>query len=549
MSTMVAANDNEVAIEFHAGEALWSFATTYPTLPLCLIEAVQNAIDANAHVVFVGVDLVERRVAICDDGDGATRGQMSHALGSVGKGVKSSDKIGRFGRGFIAPLPMAQTMTVYSRARGESHINYWLLIGEQLRKMERNLKIPYAIYEDFPSLPFPFTHSHNEAKVGKRATRWSTMILLDRLIDDKALTTIDPEDFELLLLGKLRRPMREKNVTVFLKVRDRSNKVKTRKITATNFTGEKLNEVKLFANASGDVVLSLYKARMSGGKRSGRVEFFQDGDPSSIGAKEFRAQAMGLGWYGGASDESIKNGIDALCSGFFEGGVSVQNIELHPERKKFENGDALTDLYALIGDWYEKVGNAYLNDDHERRTEKRYQELGARSLEWLLSQLDTPEFAELRRNLQGIVSASSSSERTGEEQPKKPTERTKSPRSRRVVVRPRPEAKEEEPQQTRRGSFSLSFAYEMLSGSTRLWEYDHQEGVITFNIRHPLWVKVDSGKQSPKTDRRVVHTQSFIGFKIIFWLATHEDPGALELHRYLLDQEVEYYIEGFVLKM
>jgi|GEM_PF-3387891 len=545
------ATEDRVAIDFHAGEALWNFAKTYPTLPLCIIEAVQNAIDANAHVVFAGVDLVEHRVAICDDGDGASKDQLAKALRSVGKGVKSSDKIGRFGRGFIAPLPMAQTMTVFSRPRGSSKVNHWLLIGEQLRKMERDLNICYEEYDDFPSLPYPFIHSQNEAKRGKRATRWSTMILLDKLIEDRVLTEIEPEDFELLLLGKLRRPMREKDVTVFLKVRDHSGKIKTRTITASNFTGEKLEEVKLFANACGNVVFTLYKARMTGGKHKGRVEIFQTGDPSAIGATEFRAQAMGLKWYGGQSDEAIKKGIDALCGGLLEGGISVDNIELNPERKKFEIGDPLTDVYALIGDWYEKFGSTYLNDEHERRTEKRYRELGAQSLEWLLSQLQTPEFAELRENLHGMIPISNGEKASSDEgRPKASDGRTKSPKSKRLVVRPKPEPKEEEPRRTRRGSFSLSFAYEMLSGSTRLWEYDHQEGVMTFNIRHPLWVKVDSVKQNPKADRRVVHLQVWLAFKLIFLLATtHADPGEIELHRHLLDQEAEYYIEGFVLKM
>lgn len=537
----------EVSIGFHAGEALWSFATTYPTLPLCLIEAVQNGIDANAKVIFVGVDLKERRVAVCDNGDGVSKEKFAQALQSVGRGIKSEEKIGRFGRGLISPLPLAQTMTFISKTGG-GVVNSWLFIGEQLRRQGSGLNATRTTYEAFPSLPEPFAHAHNEAKVTRQPTKWRTMVLLDRVTEDKTLTLINPEDFELLLLGKLRRPMREKDVTVFLKVRDLSGKIRTRQITASNFTGEPLETVVFSAKSAGNITFRLYKARLSGGKRQGQVEFFQDGDPSSAGAKEFRAQAMGLGWYGGDAPESVKQGIDALYSGFFEGSVSAEGIVLHPERKKFEIGDALTDVYALIGDWYEKIGSAYLNDEQEQRAEQRYQELGEQSLRRLMDAFsNNPAFAPLNHELRGVLPVSGSSgPEAGRKKEKEKDSSSSSPRSRRVVVRPKREPSENP--RPRSGGF-LSFAYEFLRGSARLWEYDHESGVLTFNIRHDLWGKVDkTGKQNLKTDKRVMHLQEWLAFKLLLLLATHINPAEIELHRQAIDSELEYYVEAFILQ-
>ena len=535
----------EVSIDFHAGEALWSFATTYPTLDLCLIETIQNGIDAGAKLIFVGVDLMERRVAVCDNGTGVSPEKFAQALQSVGMGIKSSEAIGRFGRGLVSPLPLAQTMTFISKPEGGDAVNSWLFIGEQLRRQRSGLKVPRTSYEHFPQLPEPFTHAHTEAKLASGPTRFRTMVLLDRVTEDKTLTLVDPEDFEIRLLGKLRRPMREKDVTVFLKVRDVRGRVRSRKITATNFTGEPLEEVVFTAANVGKVTFRLFKARLSGGKRRGQVEFFQEGDPSSAGAKEFRAQAMGLGWYGGDAPESVTKGIDALYGGVFEGEVSAQGIELHPERKKFEQGDALTDLYALIGDWYEKHGCAYLNDEQEQRAEQRYRKLGEQSLERLMDAFaNNPAFAQLSRDLRGLLPAIPGSQGPKPER-KKSDQSATSPRSRRVVVDPKEPSRR---QGQRTGGF-LTFAYELLRGSARLWEYDHETGVLTLNIRHYLWGRVDkTGKQNPKTDKQLMHLQEWLALKLLLLLGTGIKPSEIDLHRLSIDQELEYYIEVFVLR-
>jgi hypothetical protein len=539
----------EHTLGFHEGETLYTLAKTYPTLKLCLIEAVQNGIDAGATHIYVGVDLMERRLAVCDNGDGVTTEKFKKALQSVGKGIKSRDALGRFGRGLIASIHLGQSMTFLSRPRGGQKVNSWLFIGESLRRQHRDLKVPFQELDEFPALPEPFTHSHNEARSARRSrVEWRTMLLVDRVTDDRTIAAIDPAELDQAIRTKLGHGMRRKGTTVFLKVRDHAGLITKRRIDPAAYDGERLDTVAYSTQGAGEVAFELFRARLTAGRRKGQVVVMQTGDAYPVTIPELRVQAMGAGWYGrDATLAEIKEGIDALASGYFEGSIKAERVVLAPERTKFELDDALTDVLALIGDWFDKVGRALMNNAREEQQEKRYRELGDRSLERLLTQLqDNPALAGLAVDLRDVLPAA----RTN--RPRNPSGSTSgrkvsSTPTRRVVVTPRqqPEGSPGSPVST-----FITFAYELLKGSARLWEYESETGVLTFNIRHPLWIRVDetNGKHLPKHDKQVMNLQEWLAFKLLLLLADGVDPMDVELHRTAIDREAQYYIEVFILR-
>src|SRR5690606_8141907 len=40
-------------------------------------------------------------------------------------------------------------------------------------------------------------------------------------------------------------------------------------------------------------------------------------------------------------------------------------------------------------------------------------------------------------------------------------------------------------------SIGLWFQYDPLPGNSHLWEFEFERGVLIFNIRHPVWAKLD----------------------------------------------------------
>jgi hypothetical protein len=118
-------------------------------------------------------------------------------------------------------------------------------------------------------------------------------------------------------------------------------------------------------------------------------------------------------------------------------------------------------------------------------------------------------------------------------------------RPRRVVVSP-PERAGDAKQQENRPM--LRFSYEMLM-SSRLWEFDAETGVLTFNVRHPTWVRLDEtdGKRTARNDRQIMHLQEWLTLKLLLILSRHDEPDFdFDIARIPVDNEVKYYAEMFI---
>lgn len=562
----------------HVGNMFHRLAKTYPTLALMLVESVQNAIDADASRVFVGVDLIEGRIAILDNGSGATMDKFHEALMSVGDSIKTPKPgtLGQFGIGLISPLDKCQSFWFASRPRGEDHVNAWKFEGEKIFEQRDMPTVPHLVWDDFIDLPDPFKYAHKEVRpLPDGPISWSTMVLLDRVTQDKAIGLIDPDEIENLIRTKLGRGMRFKNTRVTLLVRrwrknvssprtDRPYTIIRREIDPKTPTGQPLAVVTYDGEKCGKVEFELYKARSIAGKRSGEVEFTTLPGMYPVTMAEFILQAAGAGYYNTKEPKNTKGfeevtpAIQALSDGYFEGTIRCENVRLNEARNRFEFDDALIEFYDYLAIWYDKVGKTLIGDENEIRSEKRYQSLGEQSLKRLLDELlSNPDLASLARTLSGTLPRTPTSQpepvekREGKKDSSESTDdRSSQEPNRKVVVRPpRPAgAKPRSPAPT-----FISYSYEPLRGSNRLWEYDLQTGLLTFNIRHPLWVRVDeiNGKHTPRTNLQVMRLQEYLTLKLLLLLARADgssvDETTLEIERLAIDRELLYYVPVVVL--
>lgn len=521
----------------HLGEVLLRLANIYPTLHLSIVEAIQNAIDARAEMVFVGIDVRRRVVLILDNGDGVTVARFQAALQSIGKGIKEEGSLGRFGLGLIAPFNKCQRYEFVSKPRGE-RANWWLFEGEAIRQQHAGVTIPYESREVLPPIPAQFWETTSNLYAA-----WRTYILLSGVTDDRVISATNLDELEGDIRAKLGKPMRVHGTRVHIRLIDGRGRAQQRTVNPVDFTGEPLPVVTYHDELCGTATIRLFRARRSAGERRGEVLVARNGDAYSVPWREFTTQAMGSRWL-----REVKDAFDALGSGYFEGLISVERIELAPERTKFLMNDALRALYLVLHRWHEEHGQAQFEDEQEVAREKRYKELGQRSLARILG---GRAFSSIAKGLSGILPEAPPRPRKTkpEPTPQEEADDARIPRKKRVVVGPPPTPSERAPR-SRKPSFTLSFAYEALD-SNRLWEYDIEEAVLTLNIRHPLWVKVDEtdGKHTSKHDRWVMHLQEWLAMKLLVLLSRHEEPGFdLELVRSAIDAEVRPYVELFVLR-
>ncbi len=556
-------------VDFHRGETLLRLANTYPNLPLTVIEELQNSIDAGGTYVLICLDLLNREVIVVDNGNGVTPEKFSEALASVGKGIKSRDSIGRFGLGLISPLNKCKKFTFSSCPVGASATRTWTFEAAVIKTQHHEVTIPCADSRRLPVLPERLQKfAHGDFNV-----TWRTMVKMIEITADKVVSLVDLDQLESEMILKLGRKMKERGVHVRVALIDQAGREQARDINPLDYTGQPLPVQCYSDGMAGDVVVELFRAIKVGGRRMGKVVVCELDDSYGIAISNMRAQALSSEWLG-----IIEPALLALSSGYFEGVIKCKNITLHPGRTKFENNDALKSLYLVLADWYEQHGKSLLEDEKNVSREERYQLLGLRSQarlrEGLLSR---PEFGRLWTSLKEAVTFGrlgdghvdpengetdglddDPSLRTGPGAVGQPKPRKGgTPRG-----EPQSEGKDRPgdiptgvhgPRGRRRqlvkdDSQGLWFAHDWIEGSSRLWEFDFEMGVLTFNVRHPIWVGLDEtkGKHLKRNDEMIMLLQEWLALEVLTLLTRYQDPDELELNREILDTKIRPYVELFI---
>ena len=478
----------------HMGAILLRAATTYPTLLEVILEQIQNAIDANAHDVWVNINQKSRTLSIRDNGDGATQAKFEEALDTVGRTIKPKDKLGRFGLGLCSPLGKCEKHTFTSTSKGDprGYIE-WTFETPKIAEM-KDVKVPLRTRPDM------WYGDYNGQ--GITSVQWRTEVRLEKYTADRFVSRVTMES---LCEGiqKYNQSMKQKDVVVHVTLVNHEGDRKTQDVRAENFQGTPLETQVLESRDSGKTHFKLYLAKGTTKGRTGKVWVGETGNDFRITFSMFlRSLPDGTK----LSEETVQ----ALNSGVFEGEILNSRVSLHANRRGFEANDALLGYCVAIEEWFQKFGREHFEQIRQTRREERYQGLGVRSMRVIEALIKSPIGEHIMKAIEGfrkgtigighfarkgedvgqlgiaVVSAKPQTTAKGEGHTNEtPTEERKGHKPF-VVYGPQGNPRKV----VRSSSLGLNLAHEPLPGN-KLWEFDATTGTIILNIKHPLWVQCE----------------------------------------------------------
>ena len=481
---------NRSLVQFHAGMALCRLADDYATLAEVIYEQGQNAIDAQATRIWIEVYQKSHLVIIRDNGCGTDKEDFDRALQSVCMTLKSENDTayGQFGQGLISPLRKCGQNTFTSRKRDSGKpFTRWTFVTADIEQMREQVIVP------------------NKVVRGDEAVPWNTEVRLIDTTTDGVKGRLSLESLVENIIDRFNVMLLERPVWVEIKFSDADGHVEERKFTGRKFFGEKLREVSISREKSGDTLFRMFIAPKSERGRKGTVQVGVIGNPYRFTLKQC-LKSIPSGWI-------MPEAVEVLTSGLFEGEILGRNIQLHVSRKQFVENETLCEWCDTLNEWYATVGREYFAQIQADRQDERYQDIGLRTIQKLASLLKNNErFAGLmrvinsfslgnvgpchvppsKRNVAGDTTTATSltgqpgtprgdRKEGGGDRPDPKTE--KDGHHPFVVAGP----KGSERKLVKHGSLGLMFRTSMMAGSPRLYELDVQTGILDFNDRHPHW--------------------------------------------------------------
>ena len=546
----------------HMGNVLMMLANKYTTLPLTIVEMVQNAIDANASRVFIGVDLDRHEMIVLDNGTGVDKMMFEEALASVAETKKSKTQIGRFGIGMISPLNKCKQFFFTSQSIISSHPVRWTFEKRQIERQKEDVNIPCENLPSMPAIPRDFVSSAGEISDG----HWRTHIHLIGLTEDRTVSRIDLDLVEDQVRTKLGYYLQRKGIEARIAL------IQNRRQTYIDikphaFMGEPLGVVSYVAEGVGDVEIELYRARKVNGKRSGKVAVSEMDTIYPISWNDIVNQARSGGW----ADKSAV--FDVLGSGYFEGVIKAKGISLAPERTKFEFNDALISLYCVLDQWYSEVGRTQFEAEKDQQRDERYHQIGLAVMSSIREMLRLPEFESLTTAVQSHLKIGVTGSGHGDSgKPQvgtslKPTTRVGQGGAGRARTPGAGGSSGRTPDgATRDGDMpfgvvgrgkrraevkddSLGLWIEVIDFeySTRLWEFDRTRGLLSFNSSNAIWADLDgeyAKRRTTKNDKMLEHLQKWVILKVLVLLTLSEED--FESAREIVDRETKAYVFAFI---
>ncbi len=507
-------------IDFHKGETLLNLANTYPKLSDVLLELVQNALDEKANRIWIEVDYKNRKAHVQDNGQGASIDKFNGALGSVAKpGRKEKGSLGQFGIGLISPLGKCKKFFFVSCPQPhDSLYQEWLLETDHIKAQQHDISIPTKVRQDIIF----------EKKVpGKNSVDWRSRAQLIDFTEDQFVSQLSMDGLVGGIQDRYSGVMRKNNVVISVVIKDEKGKKHQRdNVTALEFLGRKLLEQELLDSGGGKVLFRLFIAKKigKGRQRQGKVSMGVMGNDFRFPFEYFARSAASL----------LKpDVVDALSKGLFEGEILSEKARLHRDRQTFEKDDNWIGLCIAIEEWFDKFGREHTKEAQQSNEDERHQELGLRSMKVVEDMLRDPSSASLLAVLKSFERGTVGSGHTdvpaskvygqqdekalsvdgnvGESKSKKddgepPPDPTKPPEHKPdhmplTVAGPKGKRRKE----VRGHSTGLGFVYDAMDGSPDLWKLDIKNGLLHFNIRHPLWMACDS-----KSDLALMKLQELV---------------------------------------
>jgi hypothetical protein len=493
----------------HQGQALLALAGTYPSLMKMVIEAVANAIDAEATLVTVNINFKGRVILVRDNGTGRSKAEFEQALGSVSKSIKDTTKIGRFGRGLIAPLGKCDQFYFTScprDAKGNGYIE-WKFVTSELCAMEKIEGIPHRQRTDL-------YFKDGDRPIGAtNPVPWRTELRVENLYDDKVSATlgkIDIDELEDHLVSRFGPSLKQLNGKVQVEITARDGSHVTREIRAQEFAGRKIPPAEYKAG-TGKVIFRLFHITPST-RTKGLIKKVQVGESKNPYRIDFKTFADHLE---GFLDEDI---VEALNSGVFSGEILGTHVQWAPQRTGFVDDENLSNFCIAIGDWYRQEGKKHVEEANNRTLQEKRQANALKS-QLVIKPLIDEKFKDLLKSftygsigkghatepawsVDGNAGMSSAQpapkkdEGTGHEET--PDDEKKTRKSHKPATAAGPKGQERTYTKDRNQGLTLS--PESLPGSSNPWELDVTHGKLILNTRHPFYFKCE--EQSDATLQR-----------------------------------------------
>lgn len=488
-------------IDFDKGRALLHLAEKYPTLLLTVCELVQNSIDkdARANRVWISINFQTRHLAVRDNGNGVSVEKFNEALKTVSReGRKGEGSLGQFSIGLISPLGKCERFDFTScPAPHTNRFKQWTFSTKDIVAQKHTLRVPVR---DRPDLTTQETRHGRVTHV-----KWRSEMSLTRFTEDSVVSRITMDTLVGAILDRFANTMRRNKTVISVEITSKDGKVERRpNVTALAFQGCPLPEQTFEDPNSGKTIFRLFSTPKTAKGKGGRVSVGVIGDDFRFPFHIFARSASAY-----VKEEAI----NALKSGLFEGEIVCERVKLHPDRMTFYQNEAFVGMCIAIEGWFDKVGSSCMEDARNSRQEQRFQDLGLRSMKVLEHLLNDPAHATLREvissfkrgtigeghtELRGSVVGTQDEPSVsveGRMGPNHVNGRDRSDDSNGAAKKERPHTpltvvgpRGRKRQIVKNSSFGLQFAHEAMGGSPELWKLDTNEGVLTFNIRHPLWV-------------------------------------------------------------
>lgn len=524
---------------FHQGQTLMRVADHYPFLVDVIIEAIQNALDANATIIWVVLDHQKHKLRIEDNGEGASKNKFEKALQSVCESIKEETDLGRFGMGLISPLGKCEYFTYTSTPKeSDNAFLKWTFRTETIKQQKI---IPGIPLEKMSEIHFD---KNGKAKNG---VPWRSQIKLMRFTEDRTISKLSIELLHDSVKEKYSEKMKKLKTRIIAKFISAEGKTEEKEILADDYQGKSLPSITLNHPDSGQTIFRLFLARQTPKGRKGKVVIGETSNDFRLSFKKFLKTPEGF----------LNKGIfEALCSGIFEGEILTEKAKIDSTRKFFKENDALVGFCITIEDWYRQIGQTHFNAVQEERQNDRYQELGLRSMRVIESILNHPEFKILKDVLQSFKVGSIG---PGHAQPKKIIGTQEFPSTsihgdgdkekRNGDDGSNGQAKKEHPGHTpltvgnkgkqrklvKNNSLGLHFNYIEDDNLSKIWELDNRTGTLNFNTLNELFGLCDKGN-----DKHLMRFQEHIAINALLMETAPEEWK--KRHRELFDESLPMYV-------
>ncbi len=521
---------NTSEVNFSQGRALCKIAGEYPTLYEVIMESVQNAIDAGATDIEILLNRKNCNIVIHDNGCGVGMADFQNALNRVCESVKERGKLGQFGIGLISPLGKCARFTFTSCPKGlAAPYVEWTFETEKIREQSDQVTVPHRTRNDLVHVS---GHGGGHRR-GITPVEWRTEVAIYGYTKDKVVNRIQGADA--LLEGITERygaAMRRNDVKVGIAIinEDGTQDLKTGK--AKRWSGKKLEERKVNNYHGGDTTVRLYLAKKTDKGYQGQVMMGEADNDFRIRLSQFGKSA------GQLIDADV---VEVLSSGIFEGEILTQKARLHENRRSFVQNEGLLGFCEGIDEWFRQHGKRYYDDAQEQQEDQRYQDLGLRSMKNIESLLRDPMFADV---LDVVGKFKRGSIGDGHQAPAGASVLGKQ-KEKSIAIGGNPnghegsDTKERQPAENlsnhhpytvagpsgrhrtvvKSDSLGLQFSHTAMEGSDKLFVLDTLNGILHFNIRHPIWVACD---RDGKGNREIMQLQEFVTIQALL-LETRPD--------------------------